>query len=46
MTFYTTIARYYDAEHQDKTDDLDMYSELAADYDGLCRRRQVPYPAG
>jgi len=34
MTFYTTIARYYDAEHQDKTDDLDMYSELAADYDG------------
>lgn len=32
--FYVTIARYYDAEHQDKTDDLDMYSELAADYDG------------
>lgn len=34
MTFYTTVARYYDAEHQDKTDDLDMYSELAADYEG------------
>ncbi|MBL8118993.1 MAG: methyltransferase domain-containing protein [Anaerolineae bacterium] len=34
MSFYTTIARYYDAEHQDKTDDLLMYSELAAEYDG------------
>lgn len=32
--FYVTVARYYDAEHQDKTDDLEMYSELAAEYDG------------
>jgi ubiquinone/menaquinone biosynthesis C-methylase UbiE len=32
MTFYSTIARYYDAEHQDKTDDLDMFTELAAEY--------------
>src|SRR5690242_20625126 len=32
MSFYVTIARYYDAEHQDKTDDLLMYSELAAEY--------------
>ncbi|MBL8161169.1 MAG: class I SAM-dependent methyltransferase [Anaerolineae bacterium] len=32
--FYVTVARYYDAEHQDKTDDLDMYTELAAEYDG------------
>jgi len=30
--FYATIARYYDAEHQDKTDDLVMYSSLAAQY--------------
>lgn len=30
--FYATIARYYDAEHQDKTDDLDLYSDLAAEY--------------
>ena len=30
--FYATIARYYDAEHTDKTDDLPLYSELAADY--------------
>ena len=30
--FYATIARYYDAEHTDKTDDLVMYSQLAADY--------------
>src|SRR6266498_3287432 len=32
MSFYVTIARYYDAEHQDKTDDLLMYRELAAEY--------------
>lgn len=30
--FYATVARYYDAEHQDKTDDLALYSELAAEY--------------
>lgn len=34
MSFYVTIARYYDAEHQDKTDDLLMYSELASEYGG------------
>jgi SAM-dependent methyltransferase len=34
MSFYATIARYYDAEHQDKTDDLTLYSELAAEYGG------------
>ncbi len=28
--FYTTVARFYDAENQDKTDDLAMYSRLAA----------------
>jgi SAM-dependent methyltransferase len=28
--FYDTIARYYDAEHDSKTDDLEFYSELAA----------------
>jgi SAM-dependent methyltransferase len=32
MTFYSTIVRYYDAEHQDKTDDLIMFSEMAAEY--------------
>ncbi len=32
MTFYAQVARYYDAEHQDKTDDLDFYCQLAADY--------------
>jgi 2-polyprenyl-3-methyl-5-hydroxy-6-metoxy-1,4-benzoquinol methylase len=30
--FYTTIARYYDAENSDKTDDLAMYTDLAAEY--------------
>lgn len=30
--FYATIARYYDAEHTDKTDDLAMYSELADEH--------------
>ncbi|MCY3780184.1 MAG: class I SAM-dependent methyltransferase [Chloroflexi bacterium] len=28
--FYTTVARFYDAENSDKTDDLAMYSRLAA----------------
>lgn len=32
--FYATIARYYDAEHTDKTDDLAMYSDLAAAHGG------------
>jgi SAM-dependent methyltransferase len=32
--FYATIARYYDAEHTDKTDDLAMYSQLASQYGG------------
>jgi SAM-dependent methyltransferase len=32
MSFYATIARYYDAEHQDKTDDLLLFSHLAAEY--------------
>ena len=32
--FYTTVARYYDAETSDKTDDLAMYSRLAEQYDG------------
>lgn len=30
--FYATIARYYDAEHTDKTDDLVLYSQLAEEY--------------
>lgn len=29
MSFYATIARYYDAEHHDKDEDLPLYSELA-----------------
>ena len=28
-SFYSTIARFYDAENSDKTDDLVMYSQLA-----------------
>jgi SAM-dependent methyltransferase len=32
--FYATIARYYDAENVDKTDDLIFYAELAAEYGG------------
>ena len=32
--FYTTVARYYDAETGDKTDDLVMYSRLAAECSG------------
>jgi SAM-dependent methyltransferase len=30
--FYATIARFYDAENADKTDDLSFYSDLAGDY--------------
>jgi ubiquinone/menaquinone biosynthesis C-methylase UbiE len=30
--FYATIARFYDAENADKTDDLTLYSDLAAEY--------------
>ncbi|MFN8372392.1 MAG: class I SAM-dependent methyltransferase [Anaerolineae bacterium] len=30
--FYTTIARYYDAENDDKTDDLLLYTDLAEEY--------------
>lgn len=32
--FYTTVARFYDSENADKTDDLAMYSRLAAEYPG------------
>ena len=32
--FYTTVARFYDAENRDKTDDLAMYSRLAAECEG------------
>lgn len=32
--FYTTVAKYYDAETGDKTDDLQMYSRLAERYGG------------
>lgn len=31
-SFYATIARYYDSEHDDKTEDLAFYSELAEQY--------------
>ena len=34
FTFYTSVARFYDAETGDKTDDLQMYSRLAAGYEG------------
>lgn len=33
-SFYTSVARYYDAENSDKTDDLAMYSRLAAHTSG------------
>jgi SAM-dependent methyltransferase len=33
--FYDTIARYYDPENDDVTDDLALYSDLAAELDGL-----------
>lgn len=32
--FYTTVARFYDAETSDKTDDLILYSRLADEYEG------------
>ena len=32
--FYTAVARYFDAENADKTDDLQLYSRLAAQYPG------------
>ncbi len=32
--FYASVARYYDAENSDKTDDIDFYMDLAADYGG------------
>ena len=32
--FYTTVARFYDSENADKTDDLEMYSRLAAEHHG------------
>lgn len=31
-SFYATIARYYDSEHADKTEDLMFYSELADEH--------------
>ncbi len=30
--FYATIARYYDSEHADKTEDMTFYSELAEEF--------------
>ena len=32
--FYTRVARFYDAENADKTDDLQLYTELAQEYKG------------
>ncbi len=32
--FYGTIVRYYDAENSDKTDDIQLYLELAEEYGG------------
>src|SRR5579859_2621134 len=32
--FYNTIARYYDAENEAVTEDLDLYTELAESVDG------------
>ena len=32
--FYSTVARFYDAENRDKTDDLALYSRLAAECEG------------
>lgn len=32
--FYATIARYYDAEHTDQTEDIPFYSALAEEYGG------------
>jgi SAM-dependent methyltransferase len=33
MSFYSTLARYYDSEHADKIDDLLLYSEIANEND-------------
>ena len=30
--YYDAVARYYDAEHDDKVDDLQLYSQLAVEY--------------
>ena len=32
--FYSTVARFYDAENRDKTDDLALYSRLASQHRG------------
>lgn len=32
--FYSTVARFYDAENRDKTDDLTLYSRLASAHKG------------
>ncbi|MYD10919.1 MAG: class I SAM-dependent methyltransferase [Chloroflexi bacterium] len=32
--FYTTVARFYDSENADKTDDLAMYSRLSDEHEG------------
>ena len=32
--FYTAVARYYDAENAGKTDDLELYGRLAAQFSG------------
>lgn len=32
MSFYSLLARYYDSEHDDKTDDLLLYSETADEH--------------
>ena len=32
--FYSTVARFYDAENRDKTDDLDLFSRLADERSG------------
>jgi SAM-dependent methyltransferase len=34
MSFYSSIARFYDAENADKTDDIDFYLELSDEYPG------------
>jgi SAM-dependent methyltransferase len=34
MSFYKTIARFYDAENSDKVDDIQLYLELAEEYGG------------
>jgi hypothetical protein len=36
--FYETIARFYDAENADMTDDLGLYSELAGETGATSRR--------